>query len=88
MLHHMPSPELQNKLLREAWRVLKPGGVFVGSDSLQSVLMRVIHIGGTLVPVDPDTFGVRLETAGFRFVQVERNSEAFRFHARKPAERL
>jgi ubiquinone/menaquinone biosynthesis C-methylase UbiE len=84
MLHHVPSPELQDKLLREVWRVLEPGGVFLGSDSRQSLLMRLIHIGDTLVPVDPDSFGVRLEAAGFEVVELEKNSDAFRFHARKP----
>jgi ubiquinone/menaquinone biosynthesis C-methylase UbiE len=84
MLHHVPSPELQDKLLREVWRVLVPGGIFVGSDSRQSLLMRLIHIGDTLVPVDPDTFGVRLEAAGFEVVELEKNSDAFRFHARRP----
>jgi ubiquinone/menaquinone biosynthesis C-methylase UbiE len=85
MLHHVPSPELQDKLLREVWRVLKPGGVFVGSDSLQSWFMRLIHIGDTLVPVNPDTFALRLEAAGFEVLEVEKNSEAFRFHAQRPA---
>jgi ubiquinone/menaquinone biosynthesis C-methylase UbiE len=88
MLHHVASPELQDKLLREVWRVLEPGGVFVGSDSLQNLRMRLIHIGDTLVPVDPDTFGVRLEAAGFQVLEVEKNSQAFRFHARRPAARL
>jgi SAM-dependent methyltransferase len=88
MLHHVPSPELQDKLLREVWRVLEPGGVFVGSDSRQSLLMRLIHIGDTLVPVDPDTFGVRLEAAGFEAVELEKNSDAFRFHARRPIAQL
>jgi SAM-dependent methyltransferase len=84
MLHHVPSRELQDKLLREVWRVLKPGGVFVGSDSLQSLVMRVIHLGDTLVPVEPDTFGVRLKAAGFEVLQVEKSGDAFRFYARKP----
>ncbi len=88
MLHHVPSPELQDKLLREVWRVIEPGGVFVGSDSLQSLLMRLIHLGDTLVPVDPDTFGVRLEAAGLQVLEIEKNSDAFRFHARRPAARL
>jgi SAM-dependent methyltransferase len=85
MLHHVPSRELQDKLFREVWRVLEPGGVFVGSDSLQSWLMRVIHIGDTLVPVDPHTVGMRLEAAGFEVLEVERNSQVFRFYARRPA---
>ena len=86
MLHHVPSPELQDRLFRQVWRVLEPGGVFVGSDSLQSWLMKVIHIRDTLVPVDPDTLGSRLEAAGFRVLEVEQNSKALRFYARRPAE--
>jgi ubiquinone/menaquinone biosynthesis C-methylase UbiE len=88
MLHHVPSQELQDRLLREVWRVIKPGGEFVGSDSLQSLFMRLIHIGDTLVPVDPDRFGVRLETAGFQVLEIEKKGDAFRFRARKPAARL
>jgi SAM-dependent methyltransferase len=87
MLHHVPSPELQDKLLREVWRVLKPAGIFVGSDSLQSLFMRMIHIGDTLVPIAPDRFGVRLEEAGFEVLELEKCAGAFRFHARKPAAR-
>jgi hypothetical protein len=77
---------LQNQLLRQVWRVLEPGGVFVGSDSLQSWFMRVIHIGDTLVPVDPDTVAYRLEDAGFRVLEVERGAAAFRFLAQRPAQ--
>lgn len=84
MLHHVPSAELQDDVLHEVFRVLKPGGFFVGSDSLQSWFMRIIHIGDTLVPIDPDTFGARLQIAGFEVLEVERNSEAFRFRARRP----
>ena len=84
MLHHVASRELQNKVLAEVFRVLKPGGFFVGSDSLQNWLMRVIHIGDTLVPVIPGTFGARLERAGFEVSEVQKNSQAFRFSARRP----
>jgi ubiquinone/menaquinone biosynthesis C-methylase UbiE len=84
MLHHVPSRSLQDKLLREVWRVLKPGGAFVGSDSLQSLLMQLLHLGDTFVPVNPDTFGARLEAAGFEVVELEKGESAFRFHARKP----
>jgi ubiquinone/menaquinone biosynthesis C-methylase UbiE len=85
MLHHVPSQELQNTVLAEVCRVLKPGGFFVGSDSLQSWFMRIIHIGDTLVPVNPDTFGARLESAGFEVLEVQKNSQAFRFRARRPS---
>jgi SAM-dependent methyltransferase len=85
MLHHVPSPELQDKLLREVWRVIRPGGAFVGSDSLQSMFMRLIHIGDTLVPVDPDRFSMRLERAGFQVMEIEKKADVFRFYARKPA---
>jgi len=84
MLHHVPSQELQNTVLAEVLRVLKPGGFFVGSDSLQTWFMRIMHIGDTLVPVNPDTFGARLDSAGFEVLEVQKNSKAFRFRARRP----
>jgi SAM-dependent methyltransferase len=87
MLHHVPSPALQDKLLREVWRVLKPGGAFVGCDSLQSVFMRVLHLGDTFVPIRPDTFGARLEGAGFEVIELEKGPGAFRFYAIKPMRR-
>jgi len=83
MLHHVPSRDLQDKLLREAWRVIEPGGLFVGCDSLQNPFMRLIHLGDTLVPVDPNTFAARLEAAGFHVLKIEKNSEAFRFQAQR-----
>ncbi|MGB7732035.1 MAG: class I SAM-dependent methyltransferase [Candidatus Acidiferrum sp.] len=88
MLHHVHSPDLQDKVFREVWRVLKPGAVFVGVDSLglQKFWMRAIHLGDTLVPVDPTTLAPRLRTAGFQKVSVDANPHAFRFHAQRPAE--
>jgi SAM-dependent methyltransferase len=85
MLHHVPSQELQNNVFAEVLGVLKPDGFFVGSDSLQNWFMRIIHIGDTLVPVNPDTFGARLERAGFEVLEVQKNAQAFRFRARRPS---
>jgi SAM-dependent methyltransferase len=84
MLHHVPSQELQNKVLAEVLRVLQPGGFFVGSDSLQNWFMTIIHIGDTLVPVNPNGFAARLESVGFEVLEVEKDSQAFRFRARRP----
>ena len=84
MLHHVHTPGLQNQLFREVWRVLRPGGAFVGTDSLQSLFMRLIHVRDTFVPIVPDTLGDRLQAAGFQVLDIEKNSEAFRFHARRP----
>jgi SAM-dependent methyltransferase len=83
MLHHVPSPALQDRLFREVRRVLKPGGVFAGVDSNQSLRMRLFHIHDTLMPVDHKTISARLEAAGFEDVQVEANERRFRFHARR-----
>jgi len=84
MLHHVPSAVLQDTLFREVRRVLKPGAVFAGVDSLQSVLMRLLHIRDILVPVDPSTLEGRLAAAGFEEISVETDGRAFRFQARRP----
>ena len=83
MLHHVPSPALQDRLLGEVSRVLKPGSLFAGSDSLASFTLRLAHIGDTYVPVDPDHFAARLKAAGFDEIKIERSPDRFRFSARK-----
>ena len=85
MLHHVPSAGLQDRLLAETYRVLKPGGLFAGSDSTPSFRWRLFHILDTCVPVDPDGFGARLESAGFADVRIDRRPEynTFRFYATK-----
>jgi ubiquinone/menaquinone biosynthesis C-methylase UbiE len=85
MLHHVPSPQQQDQVLHEVFRVLKPGGFFVGSDSLRNWWMRIIHIGDIFVPLDPESFGSRLERAGFEVLGIQKNSDAFRFRARRPS---
>jgi ubiquinone/menaquinone biosynthesis C-methylase UbiE len=85
MLHHIPTPELQDQLFSEVFRVLRAGGVFAGTDSLpRGLAFKLIHVGDTLVLVDPDTLPARLAAAGFDEVLVSRGSKAFRFRARKP----
>jgi SAM-dependent methyltransferase len=83
MLHHVPSTENQDRLLREVCRVLKPGAVFAGTDAKGSLPLRLLHIGDTYVPVDPDQFGSRLCAAGFTDVQIVENDRRFRFQAHR-----
>jgi SAM-dependent methyltransferase len=84
MLHHVSSEATQNRLLAEVARVLRPGGVFAGTDSLYSRSFRLLHLFDTMVVVDPVTFPERLRKAGFTDVQVDvMQPYAFRFRARK-----
>jgi SAM-dependent methyltransferase len=87
MLHHVPSFTLQNQLFAEVYRVLRPGGVFAGVDSLPSTLMQIIHLGDTMVAVDPATLDGWLESAGFTSIRIELGVRRFRFSARRPFDR-
>jgi predicted methyltransferase len=73
MLHHVPTVALQDRLLAEVARVVRPGGVFVVGDSLASPELEAGHEGDTYNPVDPDHVADRLEAAGFTAVEVKRN---------------
>jgi ubiquinone/menaquinone biosynthesis C-methylase UbiE len=65
MLHHVPTRALQDRVLAEAFRVLRPGGTFLGSDSLPSDGLHQFHEGDTYNPVEPAAFLTRLQTTGF-----------------------
>jgi SAM-dependent methyltransferase len=84
MLHHVGSVVLQDRLFAEVARVLKPGGVFAGTDGLPGRSTKWLHLFDTMVLVDPDTLPQRLTAAGFESVQVDVNPYAFRFRAWKP----
>lgn len=83
MLHHIPSSALQDKLFAEVYRVLRPGGVFAGVDNTLSPGFRLIHIGDTMIVVDPDSLGARLEAAGFTNIAIEKAEQRFRFRAHR-----
>jgi ubiquinone/menaquinone biosynthesis C-methylase UbiE len=84
MLHHVPSAQLQDRLLAEVFRVLKPGAMFVGTDSTWSRGFQLAHLFDTMVVVDPETFGARLKAVGFTEVSVKPVKKMFSFRARRP----
>jgi ubiquinone/menaquinone biosynthesis C-methylase UbiE len=86
MLHHVPSAELQDRLFAEVHRVLRPGGILVGVDSIASPEWWALHVDDVCVPVEPDGLAARLTRAGFATVDVALSTPAparrFRFAAR------
>ena len=70
MLHHVPTLALQRSILAEALRVLRPGGVLIGSDSLASTELHEFHAGDTYNPIDPAVLLALLQALGFDRITV------------------
>lgn len=80
MLHHVPYA-VQDRLLSEAARVLRPGGVFAGMDSTPSFSWNLYHLFDDRNPVDPSTLEGRLLAAGFASASVRTGNGGFTFRA-------
>ncbi len=83
MLHHVPTLAQQNKILSEAFRVLRPGGVLICSDSVASNGLHHFHADDTYNPVEPASVLGRLQTVGFGKIVVTLD-EGLKFAAWKP----
>jgi SAM-dependent methyltransferase len=84
MLHHVPTVALQNRLFAEVLRVLRPGGVLVGSDSLPSDRLHHFHADDVYNPIEPGSLFTRLQTIGYTDVTIRVNA-GLSFIAHKPA---
>lgn len=85
MLHHVPTPDHQDQILKEICRVLAPGGTFFATDTRDVEFIRNGHADDTFVPLPEDTLNERLENAGFTDVNIAFTDYEVRFTASKPA---
>ena len=83
MLHHVPEPEMQDRVFAEVHRVLRPGGLFAVVDSLDIQAIRGGHVDDVFVPIHHETLGARLEAVGFSNLVIEIGAYEFRAHALK-----
>lgn len=84
VLHHLKSSELQDRAFEEAYRVLRPGGVFLAFEINDGWIHHVGHIGSTFTPVRPSSAFARLTKSGFSRVSVDFRRGGFRITAIRP----
>ncbi len=85
VLHHLRSRELQDRVFAEAYRVLRPGGVFLAFEINDSWVHRIGHIRSTFTPVSASSAFARLNRAGFSRISVDFRRGAFRLGAFREA---
>jgi SAM-dependent methyltransferase len=83
VLHHVPSADEQDRVFAEMHRVLRPGGIFFGTDAVDLDIIRAGHDDDVFVPLPPEQLGARFESVGFRDAEVHVGDFEFRFTAYK-----
>lgn len=84
MLHHLPSPAKQDLLFSEVLRTLRPGGLFLATDSQDLEVIRAFHENDIFVPVGTDHLDERLASAGFTAIKVATTEYEVLISAERP----
>lgn len=83
MFHHVQTLAGQHAVLAEAARVLRPGGTFLGSDSLASEGLHHFHESDSYNPLEPSTLLLLLRALGFDHIALH-VGDVLTFTARRP----
>ncbi len=70
MLHHVPTPDGQDRIFAELARVLRRGARLVAADSAPRDQLDDFHRDDTWNPIDPASLPDRLTAAGFTGIEV------------------
>ena len=84
VLHHLPSIALQDQALAEIFRILRPGGVFLALEIVDTWLHRVTHFKSTFVPLVADALPSRLARIGFSDARIAFSRGVFRIQVLRP----
>jgi SAM-dependent methyltransferase len=84
VLHHVSSAAEQDRILSEILRVLAPGAGFFATDARDLDMIREAHHEDTFLPLPEDTLIARLESVGFRDIELNIAEYEIRVTARKP----
>lgn len=85
VLHHVWPQESQRQVVAEAFRVLRPGGAFLGLEARpEAFRSRFVHYGDLILPVDGPALLANCAGVGFERLHVDDRRRKFRFHAARP----
>ena len=70
MLHHVPTPEDQDSIFAELFRLVAPGGALLVTDGSDDDAVREFHKDDVYNPIDPRSLPTRLGAVGFAGAEV------------------